>query len=204
MGIGLGERSAPYGAFGLTPAKRVRRFEEGIQLMKALWTQTSTEYHSDMYHLEDAHIEPKPVQRPHLPIWLGGGHPNVLKRSVNMADGWMGAGASSNSFFKERVVEIRRLLEEAGRSTKDFTISKRIYISIDSNENRALEGLRQWFGAGYNNPGGASEFAIWGSPQKCADILEDVASVGVDHLLLNPVHAFEEQLEAVAEITGLK
>lgn len=43
-----------------------------------------------------------------------------------------------------------------------------------------------------------------GSPNKCAEILKDIASVGVDHLLLNPVHAFEKQLEAVAEIVSLK
>ena len=204
LGIGLGERSAPFGAFGLTPAKRVQRFEEGIQIMKALWTQASTEYHSEMYQLEGAHIEPKPVQRPHLPIWLGGSHPNVLARAVKMADGWMGAGASSNSEFKQRVVEIRQLLDKAGRDPEKFSISKRIYISVDSNEDRALDGLRQWFGATYNSPGGASDVAVWGSPKKCAEILEEVASVGVDHLLLNPVHAFEEQLEAVAEIASLK
>ena len=203
-GVGLGGANEPYEAFGLTSDRRVTRFIEGVKLMKSLWTQESTDYHSDMYHLEGARMEPKPVQRPHLPIWIGGGHPNVLKRSVRMADGWMGAGASSNSSFKERVPELRRMLEEAGRDPDDFPISKRVYISVDSNEDRALDSLRQWFGQAYNGPNMATEVGVWGSPEKCAEILEDVASVGVNHLLLHPVHAYDEQLEALAEVVGLK
>ena len=206
VGLGLGGRRDPYPAFGLTPERRVRRFEEGVRLMKALWTQPSTQHHGDFYRLDDASMEPKPVQRPHPPIWLGGGHTNVLRRAVSMADGWMGAGASSTTDFKQRVQELRRLLNEAGRDPDTFTISKRVFIAVDSDTARAERELRRWIGAAYHDPDMASKVSIWGSPEQCAELLEDLdlASVGVDHLLLSPVYAQEQQLEAVAEVSGLK
>jgi len=204
VGLGLGGRSDVYATFGLTTERRVRRFEEGVQVMKALWTQPVTSYHGDFYHLDNAKMEPKPVQQPHPHIWLGGSHPNVLRRSVRMADGWMGGGASSTADFKQHVPELRRRLEEAGRDPGTFTISKRVYIAVEGDEAGAERELRRWFGAVYRNPDLASRVSVWGSPERCAELLEDIASVGVDHLLLNPVYAPEEQMEAVAEVAGLK
>lgn len=201
IGLGLGSGNEPYEAFGLTRANRVKKFEDGIDIMKSLWTQPITNYHNEFLRLESASMEPAPVQRPHLPIWLGGGHPNVLHRAIRTADGWMGAGASSNAAFKERVLRIKDMLEETGRDPKSFTISKRVYISVDTNESRALDRLRLWSGKVYRNPGLADEVAVWGSPQKCAEILNEVASVGVDHLLLNPLFDFQEQLEALSEVS---
>ena len=201
LGLGLGNRTDPYAAFGLTPVKRVERFEAGIELMKSLWSQPTTDYRNNYFHLENARMEPKPLQHPRVPIWLGGGHSNVLRRAVTMADGWMGAGASSNLSFKERVAHIRSMLEESGRDPEHFTISKRIYISVDNNETRALDRLRVCFNGIYGNANLADEVAVWGSPEKCIEILNDVASVGVDHLLLHPLVDFEEQLEAVSELS---
>ena len=204
VGLGLGSADDAYGAFGLTSEKRVKRFEEGIEVMKSLWTQATTNHANEFLRLENAMMEPKPVQKPHIPLWIGGGHNNVLRRSVNLADGWMGAGASSNTDFKERVRVINDMMDETGRDPDTFTISKRIYIAVDSNESRAIERLSRWTGAVYGNVDMASEIAVWGSAEKCSEILNDVASVGVDHLLIHPVFDFEEQLEAIAEICGLR
>ena len=201
VGLGLGSRTDPYEAFGLTPAGRVKRFEDGIEVMKSLWSEPTTDYHNEYYHLKNAKMEPKPLQRPHPPIWLGGGHPNVLQRAVRIADGWMGAGSSSNASFKERVFNIKDMLAETDRDPKSFTISKRVYISVDDDESKALQHLRLMSGELYNNPRLADEMAVWGSPQKCIEILNDLALAGVDHLLLHPVTDFEEQLEALAEIS---
>ena len=204
VGLGLGSVDDAYGAFGLTSARRVKRFEEGIQVMKSLWTQSNTNHANEFLHLESAMMEPKPLQKPHMPLWIGGGHHNVLRRSVRLADGWMGAGASSNSDFKERVGIIKDMIDESDRDPDSFTISKRIYIAVDSKESRAIERLSRWTGTVYGNAEMASDIAVWGSPEKCSEILNDVASVGVDHLLIHPVFDFEEQLEAVAEICGLR
>ncbi len=198
VGLGLGNPDEPYAAFGLTAERRVRRFEEGVQLMKALWTESTVDHHGEFYDLSGAMMEPKPIQHPHPPVWFGGAHPNALRRSVRMSDAWMGAGASSSADFKARVPQIRQFLEAEGRDPASFTISKRIYIAVDSDEARAERELRRRFGDR------ASEICVWGSPERCAEQLEDVASVGVDHLLLHPVYALEEQLEALAEVAGLK
>ena len=81
-----------------------------------------------------------------------------------------------------------------------------MFIAVDSDTARAERELRRWIGAAYHDPDMASKVSIWGSPEQCAELLEDLdlASVGVDHLLLSPVYAQEQQLEAVAEVSGLK
>src|SRR5882672_5926965 len=98
LGLGLG-RDHHYDQFQVPREKRVRRFLEGVELIKALWTQPQVNYHGSIYQLEHGTMEPKGVQKPHVPIWMGGGHPNALRRAATIADGWMGSGGSSKAEF---------------------------------------------------------------------------------------------------------
>ena len=192
LGVGLGELSDRYRAFDTTPERRVRRFEQSVELIKALWTEPATNYSGDFFYLQDAQMEPKPIQRPHPSIWFGGTHPNTLRRAASMADGWMGAGGSSADVFNRNVVEIRRVLEENGRDLDSFPISRRVFISVDTDETRSDEYFRRRFGEA------ASTIAVWGSPERCTEVLEEIASVGVSRLLLEPVSKYEEQCRASA------
>ena len=133
VGIGLGHRVMS-DTFGISAEHRVSRFVEIMDVMKALWTQPQADYSGRFWRLENTPMEPKPVQKPHPPIWLGGGHPNVLRRGVRHADGWMGAGASSTSQFVENMGRLRTYLDEAGRDPSTFAVSKRVYLAIDTNE----------------------------------------------------------------------
>jgi alkanesulfonate monooxygenase SsuD/methylene tetrahydromethanopterin reductase-like flavin-dependent oxidoreductase (luciferase family) len=79
--------------------------------MKAIWTQDESEYHGDLVRFEPMRCWPKPVQRPHPPILLGGNGPNTLKRVVRYADGWM----PNRGDILPRVAELQRMAAEAGR-----------------------------------------------------------------------------------------
>jgi probable F420-dependent oxidoreductase len=202
LGLGLGRRTAPYGAFGLTPARRAARFEEGVQVLKALWTRAETEYEGEFCRLKRATMEPKPIQRPHPPIWLGGHHPNALRRAVRLADGWMGAGGASVREFVQSAEAIHRLMEAANRSPESFVISKRLYVAVDPDETRAVRELRRWFGVVYRDPELAMKVAVWGSRERCAEVINELVSTGANHVLLHPVYSLEAQLEALAELAG--
>ena len=197
LGIGLGGRIMS-NTFGIDPEHRVTRFVEIMDVLKALWTQPQADYSGRFWRLENTPMEPKPVQKPHPPIWLGGGHPRVLRRAVLHADGWMGAGASSTSQFVENMGLLRTYLEEAGRDPAAFAVSKRVYVAIDSNESRAESRLRTWFGQMYKNPDMANRVAVWGSPSVCAEKLAEVAHAGARMIMLNPVYDHLEHLEALA------
>ncbi len=197
-GVGLGGNSSIYPAFGITAERRAARFAEGIRLMKRLWTEPRVNFDGEYFKLRNASMEPKPVQKPHPPLWFGAHHPNALRRMVELGDGFMGAGSLSTAKFAEEVRVIRRLLEAAGRDPAVFPIAKRVYIAVDQDRARAAARLGAWFGAFYGRPEMAAEVSVWGSVQECVDRLAEVAAAGARLLMLNPVFDEAEHLEVFA------
>ena len=203
LGVGLGGATGNYPAFGITDEVRVRRFLEIIRVMRALWSDGGASYEGTFYNLNDVSMEPKPLQRPRVPIWFGARHPNSLRRAVKYGDSWMGAGSSPFEQFKEHAVLVKRYLEESDRDPGEFIISKRLYLAIDDDESRAERRLREWFGQYYGRADMANEVAIWGSADRVVERIEAIAETGASHILLNPVFDLEEHLEQLAELTRL-
>jgi probable F420-dependent oxidoreductase len=201
LGVGLG-REHHYRQFEVPEEGRVRRFREEVELIRALWTQENVNYHGRFYHLENGTMSPKPVQRP-LPIWMGVGHPNAIRRAASIADGWMGSGGSSIAEFARSVPLLREALAQAGRDPAGFPISKRIFMAVDDRPDVARAELHRWFTEVYHNPAGTDASGIHGTPEQVRERLEEVIAMGANHLLLNPVSRHVEQVEALAEIVGL-
>jgi probable F420-dependent oxidoreductase len=201
LGVGLG-REHHYREFAVPEEGRVARFREEVEVIRALWTQDSVTYRGRFYALEGATMAPKPVQKP-LPIWMGVGHPNAIRRAASIADGWMGSGGSSIAEFARSVPLLREALEKAGRDPAAFPVSKRIFIAVDENPEVARADLHRWFTEVYHNPAGTDASGIHGTPEQVREKLEEVMAMGANHLLLNPVSRHVEQMEALAEIVGL-
>ena len=202
LGLGLG-REHHYEQFQTPTEGRVRRFREGVELIKALWTEQRVNYRGRIFQLGDGTVAPKPVQKPRPPIWMGVGHPNALRRTAAIADGWMGSGGSSNAAFVRSVPVLREALERAGRDPADFPISKRVFLSVDERPEAARAELHRWFTVVYRNPEGTDASGIHGTPEHVRERLEELVAAGANHLLLNPVGRYEEQLEALVEVAGL-
>ncbi len=203
LGIGLG-REHHYREFAVPEAGRVGRFREELDVIKALWTQPSVTYRGRFYQLDDATMVLKPLQRPHVPIWMGVGHPNAIRRAASLADGWMGSGGSSIAEFARSVPLLRDALAAAGRDATGFPISKRIFIAVDERPEVARAELHRWFTEVYRNPAGTDASGLHGTPAQVRERLEEVVAMGANHLLLNPVSRYAEQVEALAEVVGLK
>jgi probable F420-dependent oxidoreductase len=198
IGVGLGGSTAVYPAFGLSAERRAARFAEGIGLMKRLWTEPRVTFDGAFYRLKDIPMEPKPLQRPHPPIWFGAHHPDALRRAATLGDAFMGAGSLSTAKFAEEVALLRRALEAAGRDPDAFPVAKRVYIAVDADRARAARRLADWFGGFYHRPQLAEEVSVWGSVEECAEGLRAVVAAGARMLMLNPVFDDEEQLERFA------
>jgi probable F420-dependent oxidoreductase len=199
VGLGIGNPRREDTAFGLPLERRVRRFVEGIDVMKAVWSQPAVNLTGEYWSLEGVSQEPKPVQKPYPPLWFGARAPAALQRAVRLGDGWMGAGSSSTADFKAQAQTIRELLDEGKRDPAAFTISKRVYIAVDQDKSRAEERLRAWFGVRYGSADMASRVAVWGNVNECLDQLAALISYGAEHLLLNAAFDEMEHLELFAQ-----
>ena len=203
LGVGLG-RDHHYRQFEVPEEGKVARFREEVALIKALWTQEKTTFHGRFYNLDNEMMQPKPVQKPHLPLWMGVGHPNAVRRTAELADGWMGSGGSTIKQFAESVPILKDALARRGRDPENFPISKRIFMAVDDNPAVARRELNRWFTDVYHNPPGTDTSGIHGTPEQVRERLEEVVAMGANHLMLNPVSNYVEQTEALAEIVGLK
>jgi len=201
LGVGLG-REHHYRQFEVPEAGRVRRFREEVELIRALWTLPKVDYHGRFYHLDGGTMSPKPVQSP-LPIWMGVGHPDAVRRAASIADGWMGSGGSSIAEFSRSEPVLRAALEQAGRDPATFPISKRIFMAVDERPEVARAELHRWFCDVYHNPASTDASGIHGTPEQVREKLEAVVAMGANHLLLNPVSRYTEQVDALAEVVGL-
>ncbi len=198
MGVGIG-RPQHYAEFEVSPAGRVGRFREQVSLIRALWAEERVTHHGQYYHVDNARLGIRPLQQP-LPIWMGVGHPDALRRTALLADGWMGAGGSTTEDFRTAVPALKSALEEAGRDPTTFPISKRIFMAIDDNPAKARATLHRWYTDVYHNPAGTESSGVYGTPEHVMARLQEFISMGATHLLLNPVADHAEQLEACAAV----
>ena len=204
IGIGLGGRPEQYPLLDGPKEGRsrsgARHFRESLAVMKALWTQPEAYFSGQFWELTGQAMEPKPVQRPHPPVWFGGRHPQGLRRAARLADGWMGAGSTSTGQFKEQVAIVHEALDAQRRDPAAFPISKRVYIGVDKDRARAEKRLRDWFGRHYSNANMGANVSIWGDEETCAQGLAEVMRAGAQMLLLNPMFDQMEHLEALPDI----
>jgi probable F420-dependent oxidoreductase len=198
VGVGLGGNTAVYPAYGLAAERRAARFAEGIELMKRLWTEPRVDFKGEFWKLTSASMEPKPLQKPHPPLWFGAHHPNALRRAARLGDGFMGAGSLSTVKFADEVKALRGILRDVGRDPDTFPMGKRVYIAVDRDKRRAGTRLAEWFGAFYGRPQMAEEVSVFGSPEQCVAGLREVVAAGASLVLLNPVFDEMEHLETFA------
>ena len=155
-----------------------------MELIKALWTQQKVAYHGRIYQLENETMGPKPVQKPHPPIWLGGGHPDAVSRAATMADGWMGSGGSSKAEFAGSLPIMRQALENAARPENVSDLEAGLYGGGRARRGGPRELLR-WFTTCTTIRRGRTPAASMARRSRCASAWKR-SSQGRHHLMLNP------------------
>ena len=121
LGAGVGWMEEEFQALGLdTYAQRGAVTDEYIQLFKELWTKDEPEFQGEHYQLSGMGFMPKPVQKPHPPIWIGGHTNPAIRRAAEYGDGWMPIGLRPPAILEpeelaEKIARLRRLTVRAGR-----------------------------------------------------------------------------------------
>jgi alkanesulfonate monooxygenase SsuD/methylene tetrahydromethanopterin reductase-like flavin-dependent oxidoreductase (luciferase family) len=199
VGVGTGGAGRPFAAFGLEPARYVARFTEGIELMKALWTEPRVTFRGEFWQLEAEPMEPKPFQKPYPPLWFGASSESAVRRAVRMGHGFFGAGGSTTARFAELAGEARRALAEAGRPAAGFPIAKRVYIAVDEDGGRARDRMNAALEATYGRRVPAMEAAtVAGTAADCVRELREVAEAGAELILCTALFDQAEQMDRLA------
>jgi alkanesulfonate monooxygenase SsuD/methylene tetrahydromethanopterin reductase-like flavin-dependent oxidoreductase (luciferase family) len=188
VGVSPGGGFRKFSAFGVDRDTFVARFTEGLQLMKAAWSdEPRLTFKGQFRQVDDVPIQPKPVQRPHPPIWFGANAPRALARAVRLGDGFLGAGSTTTADFVKQVGIIRRELAEQGRNPAGFSIGKRVYLAVDDDAERArmqvIDGLRRIYGG----MPGIEDVPVFGTPEDVVCGLREVKDAGAEMILLNPL-----------------
>ena len=196
VGIGVGGRARPFAAFGIDGDRLVGRFTEGLALMKACWTEPEINFDGRFWQLAGAAMEPKPVQKPHPPVWIGGNQPAALARAVRLGDGFFGAGSQPTAAFAEQTRVVRDELARQHRDPTTFQIAKRVYIHVGDDPARAHDRIESALARHYGQrvPG----VSISGPPDVCIAGLREVADAGAEVILLNPLVDDHDQMERLA------
>ena len=201
MGVGLGggHLGSHEDLFGYTREGRVTRFTEAVQIMKLLWTEPKANFQGRYWNFKDVSMEPKPIQKPRLPVIFGGHHENALRRAVKYADGWMGAGSSSSGSFIRESARLRDMLADAKRNPATFHFAKRVYLAVDSDKARAERRIREWFGKRYKNADLGPKVSIWGGAAECTEKIQEIVNGGAQQIVFNPLFDEMEHLDICAK-----
>jgi probable F420-dependent oxidoreductase len=199
VGVGSGGGRRMFSAFGVDPESFVARFNEGLRLMRALWTEPEVTFTGRFWQLEGVAMEPKPYQKPAPRVWFGGGHPAALGRAVRHGDGFFGAGSATTEQFAKQVQIVRAELADQGRDPGTFPIAKRIYIAVDDDAGRARKRMGAALDRLYGSFGrDMTPVSVWGTPGDCVRGVRDVADAGAGLILLNPLFDERQQMERLA------
>jgi probable F420-dependent oxidoreductase len=129
LGVGVGWMREEFQALNLTTfEERGAATDEYIQILRELWTKDWPSYRGRFYSLDEVRFFPKPVQKPHPPIWIGGHTKAAIRRAARLGDGWHPIGLRPPAGllpdeYAKAVADLRSQAREAGRDPRTITLS---------------------------------------------------------------------------------
>jgi probable F420-dependent oxidoreductase len=177
VGMGVGWSQDEMDAAGADMKVRGARADEFLQVLKTIWTNDPAEHHGKFFHLSKSHIGPKPVQKPHPPIYLAAYTPAAMKRVATMADGWNPAGVPIEA-MAQMFAAIKQMAEHAGRNPAELKMIVRANMAITP------------------QPIESNRFVFVGSVQQIKEDLAACEKIGADEVFLEP--AFSAGRESIS------
>lgn len=174
LGVGIGWNTVEYEGLNENFNNRGVRLEEQIEVLRALWTDTSVTYNGRWHTLDHAGINPLPVQRP-IPVWIGATAEAALQRAARLADGWFPQRPPDDG-ARAVMDRLRGYLREAGRQDTPFGIEPRLSIG-ETPESEWAGFVEGWRELGATHMGINTMNAGLKSPQEHIEALQRVKAV---------------------------
>jgi len=198
-----------YRAYGMdfpdVPRTRIRRLEEALQIVKKLWSEDKATFTGKYYRIEDAFCYPKPIQKPHPPIWVGGaGEKYMLRAVAKLADGYNFAWNLSPEDCQKKLNVLSEHCKTLGRDESSIGKSFLTACVLGKTSDDVRRTLQQISDEYHNIPGylpyALRKGAITGTADDCIRRINDYSEVGVNYLMLAfPQREMESSLEEFAK-----
>jgi len=190
LGAAWAERE--FRAYGLAYpplAERYERLDEALQIVRSLWTEQRTTFHGRHYRVEDAPCEPKPVQRPHPPIMIGGSGTGSLRAAARHATSVNVQGSAAKC--AEAAARLEGICDQLGRDVADIELSWHGQLALAPTHAAADASARQVAtGHGQDLESQRGNWLL-GTPAEVAEQIRGYAAAGVSHLVVGIGHPFD-------------
>jgi probable F420-dependent oxidoreductase len=176
-GLGIGWSKDEYQAANVPFNNRGKRADEFIQALKKTWTDEIVEFKGEYYNIPASKIGPKSIQKPHIPIYLGGFSPNTFARIVdNDASGWLGLIGGPLEYLEGTIKSIK---DKANRANKDQNSFKTILLTYPN----VIESSSRPDASNTTTATKAQRFPLTGTIDKVAGDLRRIKGMGVEHIV---------------------
>ncbi len=197
LGLGAGAHYPSYGVDRQRGGGMGSILDELIHLTRRLWTEDSVTADGATWQFHDVRMNPKPLQHPHPPVWIGGGGTRALERALDLGAGYIGAGRHSSQEFLDHVEQLRALAEVRGGLPAGFGLAKRVYLVVADRREDAESTVRNWFDRFYGWPDLGAQVTVFGTVDECAAELAELVAAGATELIIHPLIDRPEQYRRV-------
>jgi len=199
LGLGFGSREPDYKAVEIPYEHRGSRAVEHVQLMKRLWTEENVTHKGKFFKVENLTIGPRPIQKPHPPIWTGGSAEAALKRAGTWANGFI-CGSSAIVDFQATWDKVASYAVAAGRNPDEITKASLAFMAINDDKAKAIKAIEDYTIRYYGRLRGDVEpVSIVGSAAQCVDKINNFFSKGVEALIIGVADPDSRQLDSFGE-----
>lgn len=201
FGIGAGWKKVEYEAYGYQFPKaftRLRQMEEAIKIAKLLWTKDKASFQGKHYKIFNALCYPHPIQKPHIPIWVGGAGNLTLKIASKHADAINFAWSFPIEKFQERLEFLKNQCNKIGRNYNEIRKSAGLMITMAPDEktlNSKLKNQELQKDTPYRRYLSGQLPNLIGLPHEIAEKITEYLEIGVDHIILR--FDFGEEIDSM-------
>jgi probable F420-dependent oxidoreductase len=204
FGVGVGgENPKEFELCGVPHRERGARVTEGIEVIRALWRDTPATFQGRFTRFESVSIDPKPVQRPGPPIWIGGRSDATLTRAGRQGDGWVSYVVQPER-YAQSVDKIRAAAQAAGRSLGEFAFGHLGFITVGRDWESAkavwAQSLSQRYAQDFEPL--ARKYGIIGTPEQCAEQIARFEAAGCNYLIVNAIGDPKDERDQIERIAA--
>jgi probable F420-dependent oxidoreductase len=203
FGVGVGgENPKEFELCGVPHRERGARVSEALDVVRTLWRDTPATFKGRFTQFEGVSIDPKPVQKPGPPIWVGGRSDAALARAGRQGDGWVSYVVTPER-YAQSLAKIRAAAHAHGRGLDGFATAHLTFITVGRDYERARAAWVARLSTRYAQDFGplVDRYGVVGTPDQCLERLEAFRAAGCQYFLLNPIcdpPDERDQLETIA------
>ena len=184
MGAGVGATEPEYQAMGVPWDERGAITDEALQVIKHVWSVERPNFQGRYFKFSEINSFPQPIQKPHLPIWIGGGSRRSIRRAAEYGDAWHPTRPSLE-LLKEGVPRLRELTAQAGRDPKGIQVAARHPMKIMERTPGRME-------ATVPSAGAPDVWSLVDTPERIIDSVGRFQEAGVSHLVMDTFYSIPE------------